>query len=253
MPSSWVWWWSGTPVQEVQGAPRSGAAELHICLHQRGSVAPLRAAPRPRPAPQIVERLTERRIAVEKAVTTLGEAPSGLRDVFELCRGFERAFSNIVNVRARARSRSTARTGAKRVCAAAGPRTPPAPACAWPGARTRGGGAPARRRLATIARAQESPAANKIKEAFFSERGLAGNVQKLPLEKVFEIESVKKVRPRRARAPRARASAQAGSGARRVGRPRSGVTCGARGAGAAGGGGSGRALLAASAARRTLG
>ncbi len=42
--------------------------------------------------------------------------------------------------------------------------------------------------------AQESPAANKIKEAFFSEKGLAGNVQKLPLEKVFELESVKKVR-----------------------------------------------------------
>ncbi|KIY94289.1 hypothetical protein MNEG_13674 [Monoraphidium neglectum] len=85
---------------------------------------------------QIIERLTERRISVEKAVTTLGEAPSGLRDVFELCRGFERAFTNIVN---------------------------------------------------------ESPAANKIKEAFFSEKGLAGNVQKLPLEKVFEIESVKKI------------------------------------------------------------
>ncbi|GBF88522.1 dynamin-related GTPase [Raphidocelis subcapitata] len=85
---------------------------------------------------QVVERLTERRIAVEKAVTTLGEAPSGLRDVFELCRGFERAFTNIVN---------------------------------------------------------ESPAANKIKEAFFSEKGLAGNVQKLPLEKVFELESIKKI------------------------------------------------------------
>jgi dynamin GTPase len=47
---------------------------------------------------QVIERLTERRIAVEKAVTTLGEAPSGLRDVFELCRGFERAFTNLVNV-----------------------------------------------------------------------------------------------------------------------------------------------------------
>jgi hypothetical protein len=46
---------------------------------------------------------------------------------------------------------------------------------------------------------QESPAANKIKEAFFSEKGLAGNVQKLPLEKVFEIESVKKVGRRRGR------------------------------------------------------
>jgi dynamin GTPase len=46
----------------------------------------------------VIERLTERRIVVEKAVSTLGEAPTGLRDVFELCRGFEKAFSNIVNV-----------------------------------------------------------------------------------------------------------------------------------------------------------
>lgn len=47
---------------------------------------------------KVIERLTERRIVVEKAVSTLGEAPTGLRDVFELCRGFEKAFSNIVNV-----------------------------------------------------------------------------------------------------------------------------------------------------------
>lgn len=85
---------------------------------------------------QVIERLTERRIVVEKAVSTLGEAPTGLRDVFELCRGFEKAFSNIVN---------------------------------------------------------ESPVANKIKEAFFSERGLAGNVHRLPFDKLFAIDSVKKI------------------------------------------------------------
>eukprot|EP00878_Enallax_costatus_P010891 GHUV01011375.1.p1 GENE.GHUV01011375.1~~GHUV01011375.1.p1 ORF type:complete len:511 (+),score=175.91 GHUV01011375.1:487-2019(+) len=85
---------------------------------------------------QVIERLTERRIVVEKAVSTLGEAPQGLRDVFELCRGFEKAFSNIVN---------------------------------------------------------ESPVANRIKEAFFSERGLAGNVHKLPFDKLFSIDSVKRI------------------------------------------------------------
>jgi dynamin GTPase len=84
----------------------------------------------------VIERLTDRRIAVEKAVSTLGEAPSGLKDVFELCRGFERAFSNIVN---------------------------------------------------------DSPSASKIKEAFFSERGLAGAIQRLPLESVFELDSVKRL------------------------------------------------------------
>lgn len=40
---------------------------------------------------------------------------------------------------------------------------------------------------------QESPVANRIKEAFFSERGLAGNVHKLPFDKLFSIDSVKKV------------------------------------------------------------
>ena len=120
-------------------------------------------------------------------MTTLGEAPSGLRDVFELCRGFERAFTNIVNVRAGGsswgrwaepssgggRRRAQPRVAhSTRVCRgirmASPPCMPPPPP-------------------------QESPAANKIKEAFFSEKGLAGNVQKLPLEKVFELESIKKV------------------------------------------------------------
>lgn len=41
---------------------------------------------------------------------------------------------------------------------------------------------------------QESPVANKIKEAFFSDRGLAGNVSRLPFERLFAIDSVKKVR-----------------------------------------------------------
>lgn len=40
---------------------------------------------------------------------------------------------------------------------------------------------------------QESPVANRIKEAFFSEKGLAGNVHRLPFDKLFAIDSVKKV------------------------------------------------------------
>lgn len=116
-------------------------------------------------------------------MTTLGEAPSGLRDVFELCRGFERAFTNIVNVRGAAAQLSSV-LALIQLRPAASPPQPPA--CS----------SSISNRMAPLAhaRAQESPAANKIKEAFFSERGLAGNVQKLPLEKVFELESVKKVR-----------------------------------------------------------
>jgi dynamin GTPase len=42
---------------------------------------------------------------------------------------------------------------------------------------------------------QESPVASKIREAFFSEKGLAGHVSKLhgSRDKLFDIESVKKV------------------------------------------------------------
>ena len=53
---------------------------------------------------QVIERLTEKRTHLEKAVNQLGEAPSGLRDVFELCRGFERAYGNLVQVSALART-----------------------------------------------------------------------------------------------------------------------------------------------------
>ena len=40
---------------------------------------------------------------------------------------------------------------------------------------------------------QESPTASKIKESFLGDKGLAGAVKKLPLEKVFELANVKKV------------------------------------------------------------
>lgn len=48
--------------------------------------------------PQVAGRLAERRIAVEKEVLKYGEAPAGIKEVFELCRGFERAYVNFVNV-----------------------------------------------------------------------------------------------------------------------------------------------------------
>jgi hypothetical protein len=40
---------------------------------------------------------------------------------------------------------------------------------------------------------QESPVAGKIKEAFMAEKGLAGMIRKLPLEKVYELQNVKQV------------------------------------------------------------
>jgi dynamin GTPase len=47
-------------------------------------------------------RLDERRIVIEREVLKYGEAPSGIKEVFELCRGFERAYMNLTNVRAEA-------------------------------------------------------------------------------------------------------------------------------------------------------
>ena len=46
---------------------------------------------------QIQSRLIERRILIEKEVLTYGEAPAGIKEVFELCRGFERAYQSFVN------------------------------------------------------------------------------------------------------------------------------------------------------------
>ncbi len=48
---------------------------------------------------QVLYRLQEKRIALEKVVLQYGEAPAGIKEVFELCRGFERAYVNFVNVR----------------------------------------------------------------------------------------------------------------------------------------------------------
>jgi dynamin GTPase len=36
---------------------------------------------------------------LEKEVLKYGEAPTGIKEVFELCRGFERAYVEFVNVR----------------------------------------------------------------------------------------------------------------------------------------------------------
>lgn len=46
---------------------------------------------------EVVHRLTDRRIAVEKELTALGEAKKGAQDIFRHCRGFERAYSIMLN------------------------------------------------------------------------------------------------------------------------------------------------------------
>ncbi|EFJ44103.1 dynamin-related GTPase [Volvox carteri f. nagariensis] len=46
---------------------------------------------------QVLYRLQEKRVALEKVVLQYGEAPAGIKEVFELCRGFERAYTNFIN------------------------------------------------------------------------------------------------------------------------------------------------------------
>lgn len=37
-------------------------------------------------------------MALEKIVIGYGEAPAGIKEIFELCRGFERAYTSFINV-----------------------------------------------------------------------------------------------------------------------------------------------------------
>ncbi|GIM07018.1 hypothetical protein Vretimale_11226, partial [Volvox reticuliferus] len=46
---------------------------------------------------QVLYRLQVKREALEKVVLQYGEAPAGIKEVFELCRGFERAYTNFIN------------------------------------------------------------------------------------------------------------------------------------------------------------
>jgi hypothetical protein len=47
----------------------------------------------------VLVRLTDRRIAVEKELSALGESKKGATDIFRHCRGFERAYSVMLQVR----------------------------------------------------------------------------------------------------------------------------------------------------------
>ena len=112
--------------------------------------------------PQIATRLAERRVHVEMEVMKFGEAPAGIKEVFELCRGFERAYVHYVNVsRTFPKELQHCNTATAQGCV-----------CPW---------------------MQESPVASKVKESFLGDDGLAGVIKKLPLEKTFELGNVKQV------------------------------------------------------------
>ena len=77
------------------GAPPRCGRQSHPV--RRHPPPPPRSVPLP-PPPQVLARLTDRRIAVEKGLSALGEAKKGANDIFRHCRGFERAYSLMLQV-----------------------------------------------------------------------------------------------------------------------------------------------------------
>ena len=47
---------------------------------------------------QLLGRLQEKCLATEKELNTMPAAPKAAKDIFQLCRGFERAFSTTIDV-----------------------------------------------------------------------------------------------------------------------------------------------------------
>ncbi len=50
--------------------------------------------------PQILSRLGDRRVAIEREILALGESKKGLKDIMQHCRGFERAYAACIKVSA---------------------------------------------------------------------------------------------------------------------------------------------------------
>lgn len=48
---------------------------------------------------QLLQKLQQKRTALEKELSKVPGAPSSKKDVFHLCRGFERAFTHLLEVR----------------------------------------------------------------------------------------------------------------------------------------------------------
>ena len=47
---------------------------------------------------QLLQKLQQKRTALEKELSKVPGAPSSKKDVFHLCRGFERAFTHLLEV-----------------------------------------------------------------------------------------------------------------------------------------------------------
>lgn len=97
--------WAGHLPPQPLHCRQTGAVRPATSPAARSGRAWASAADRRGAAPalfvQLVARLTDRRVAVEKELAALGEEKKGMNDIFRHCRGFERAYSVLLEVRLR--------------------------------------------------------------------------------------------------------------------------------------------------------
>ena len=116
---------------------------------------------------QVLQRLQAKRASLEKELAKLPGAPSSAKDIFHLCRGFERVFCYTVEVHL---------SPAVLFCSCMGREHALHELFLWDAVQT-------------------TDYAGYIRRAFMAD-GLMGTVAKLPLERKFKLEHVKEVRGR---------------------------------------------------------
>ena len=136
---------------------------------------------------QLLARLSEKRAAVEKEFTKIPAPPKASKDVFQLCRGFERAFAQTLEV-SRHKLVVCVILAYKAGTLLAGlPVTQAQPfdyhtlvLCCFVANET-------------MTCMQTVGYSAMIREAFQGDKGLQGIVKKLPIERQFRLDNVKMV------------------------------------------------------------
>lgn len=119
---------------------------------------------------QLLTRLSDKRAAVEKEFNKIPAAPKVARDIFQLCRGFERAFAQTLEVSCRVISTAIGGLACFLCCLAT--------ACSL---------------ISLLFTLQTVGYSAMIREAFAGDKGLSGTVRRLPIERQFRLDNVKMV------------------------------------------------------------
>jgi len=138
-------------------------------------------------AVQLFSRLSEKRIAVEKEFSKIPAPPKASKDVFQLCRGFERAFAQTLEVSVDPSISTASRICLQHVSCLSCVRNCQytkhislSVCCCWG--------------LQQVwTHVQTVGYSAMIREAFQGDKGLQGIVKKLPIERQFRLDNVKTV------------------------------------------------------------